>query len=74
VPRLPEVTPRQLVRAVRKLGFALDRQRGSHAIYLRESDDSRIAIPVHARSLKKETLHGIVSDLGFTVEECLDLL
>ena len=52
------------------IGFVLDRQRGSHAVYYRASDGRRVVIPMHdTKDLKPGTLRGIVADLGLSVEE-----
>jgi predicted RNA binding protein YcfA (HicA-like mRNA interferase family) len=52
-----------------RLGFVLDRQRGSHAVYYRASDGARVVIPMRSgRDLKPKTLLGILSDLGITPE------
>ena len=42
------VTAKELVRAATRLGFVLDRQKGSHAVYVRGTD--RAVIPMHART------------------------
>ncbi|MFQ5627261.1 MAG: type II toxin-antitoxin system HicA family toxin [bacterium] len=64
-----------LIRVARKLGFEKDRQRGSHAIYIRKSDRARVVIPVHkSKSIKPKTLSGIIGDLGLTVKEFEEML
>ena len=74
-PRLPAVTAKDLVRVAEKLGFVFRRQRGSHAIYVRESDKARVVIPMHhGTDLKRKTLHGIIQDLKLTAEEFTNLL
>ena len=57
-----------------QLGFVLDRQKGSHAVYFRLQDRRRVVVPMHNKDLKPGTLRGIVSDLGITVERFLELL
>lgn len=53
-----------------QLGFLLDRQKGSHAVYYRERDKARIVVPIHSgKTLKLKTLAGIIEDMGLTVEE-----
>lgn len=47
-PKLPVVQAKDVVRVAQKLGFVLDRQRGSHAVYYRERDRARVVIPLHA--------------------------
>lgn len=73
--RLPVVTAREVISVVVRLGFELDRQRGSHAVYLRPSDQRRVVIPIHkGRDLKPGTLRGIIDDKDLTVAEFNSLL
>ncbi|MFN0011329.1 MAG: type II toxin-antitoxin system HicA family toxin [Phycisphaerales bacterium] len=73
--KLPVVPARDVVRIAQKLGFAFDRQKGSHAVYLRASDHRRVVIPMHkGRDLKPGTLRGIIDDMGVTVDEFNGLL
>lgn len=68
--KLPSVSARELMRVAEKLGFIFDRQRGSHAVYLRVSDRRRLVVPVHkGRDLKPGTLRGLIDDMGLTVDE-----
>jgi predicted RNA binding protein YcfA (HicA-like mRNA interferase family) len=69
-PRLPVVEAKDLARVARKLGFVLDRQRGSHAVFYRESDRARIVIPMQVgRAIAPGTLRGILEDMDLTVEK-----
>jgi predicted RNA binding protein YcfA (HicA-like mRNA interferase family) len=73
--KLPAVRPRDVVRVAEAIGFRLDRQRGSHAIYYRQADKRRIVIPMHSgRDLKPGTLRGIIGDLGLTPDEFTKLV
>ena len=68
--KLPSVRARDVVRVAEAVGFSLDRQRGSHAVYHRTYDRRRVVIPMHGTTdLKPGTLRGIISDLGMTVDE-----
>jgi predicted RNA binding protein YcfA (HicA-like mRNA interferase family) len=74
-PSLPQVKAKDVVRVARKLGFELDRQKGSHAIFYRSSDKARIVIPMHAgRDIKPKTLLGIIDDMQITPEQFKELL
>jgi len=74
-PLLPQVQAKDLIRVVKQLGFELDRQKGSHAIFYRPSDKARVVIPVHAgRDTKPKTLHGILDDMRITPEKLKELL
>jgi predicted RNA binding protein YcfA (HicA-like mRNA interferase family) len=72
--KLPAVRPADLARVARHLGFVLDRQKGSHAIYFRANDRRRLTIPMHNRDLKVGTLHGLLRDMGISREEFVSLL
>jgi predicted RNA binding protein YcfA (HicA-like mRNA interferase family) len=73
--KLPRIKARKLVKVAKKLGFELDRQSGSHAIYYRESDKRRIVVPIHAgKDLKLKTLYGIIKDMDLNVDEFRKLL
>jgi predicted RNA binding protein YcfA (HicA-like mRNA interferase family) len=73
-PKLPTATAKDLVRVAERLGFVFRRQRGSHAIYVRQSDQARVVIPMHRGELKRKTLRGIIQDLKISVEEFGSLL
>ena len=74
-PRLPVVEAKDLARVARRLGFVLDRQKGSHAVYRREADGARVVIPMHpVRAIRPGTLMGILEDLEITVERFRELL
>jgi predicted RNA binding protein YcfA (HicA-like mRNA interferase family) len=73
-PKLPTASAKDLVRVAERLGFAFRRQRGSHAIYVRASDQARVVIPIHKGELKRKTLRGIIQDLKVSVEEFVNLL
>lgn len=73
--KLPAVPARDVVRVTERLGFVFDRQKGSHAVYLRASDHRRVVIPVHkGKDLRPGTLRGIIEDLGVSVEEFARML
>ena len=72
--RLPVVSGRQLVRALEKTGYVVDRQKGSHII-LRQTQTPfrRVTVPDH-RELAKGTLRAILREVGLTSDELVDLL
>lgn len=73
--KLPSLTAREMIKVATKAGFELDRQKGSHAVYLRVSDRRRIVIPIHkGRDLKPGTARALIDDMGMTVEEFLSHL
>ena len=71
---LPRVSGREIVKAMHKLGYEFDRQRGSHII-LRQSaaPHRRLTVPDH-REVAKGTLRSILREAGVTVDELKGLL
>jgi len=73
--KMPVVRAREVVAVAKALGFVLDRQRGSHAVYYRAADKTRVVIPMHGGAdLKPGTLRAIIADLGVTPEHFVELL
>ncbi|MBZ0304199.1 MAG: type II toxin-antitoxin system HicA family toxin [Anaerolineae bacterium] len=71
--KLSNISSRQVIRALEKLGFYVDHQTGSHIIMRR--DDPRTTIPIPERSeMRKGTLRKIIKQAGLTVDEFLTLL
>ena len=74
--RLPSVSGRMVLRALKRAGFFVERIRGSHHIMAHRDDPSLFAVvPVHGnRDLRTGTLRNILNQAGITVEEFLKLL
>jgi len=73
--RLPSLTARQVIRALKRAGFLEDRRRGSHAIFFHPQTGARTVVPVHAgKTIKEPLLRSMIRDAGMTVEEFLSLL
>lgn len=71
---LPVVSGREVVTALEKIGYVLDRQRGSHMILRQQnSPHRRLTVPDH-KEVAKGTLRAIIRQAGLTVEEFNDLL
>lgn len=72
--KLPVVSGKETVKALLKIGYEIDHQRGSH-IVLRQltSPFRRVTIPDH-KEIAKGTLRSIVREVGLTVEEFSRLL
>ena len=71
---LPCISGREVVKALRKIGYEQDRQRGSH-IVLRQTahPHRRIVVPDH-REVARGTLRAIIRDVGLTIDEFKALL
>ncbi len=71
---MPAVNGAELVRALERAGFVIDRKSGSHVVL--EHPDGRFAsIPVHGkREVPIGTLRGILANAGLDVEDLRRLL
>lgn len=63
--KLPQVSGKDLIKLVQKLGFEVDRQRGSHITLVKENPYVSVTIPNH-KQLKIKTLKSITRQLGLT--------
>ncbi|NET02464.1 MAG: type II toxin-antitoxin system HicA family toxin [Sphaerospermopsis sp. SIO1G2] len=71
--KLPIISGLECVKALGKIGFVVDRQRGSHIILVREEPRSTISVPEH-KELDRGTLRGIIRQAGLSVDEFIELL
>lgn len=74
MPKLPIVMPNKVVKALKRAGFIKARQTGSHLILWHPETKRVVSVPIHARTLKKGLLSGIIKEANLTLEEFLDLL
>ncbi len=70
--RLGSVKPREFVRKMKRAGFSVDHQTGSHAILL-DSHGTRLVVPIHARDMKRGLLMDLLKQAGLSVERFQDL-
>ena len=71
MPELPHVSGAEAIRALERLGFAVMRQRGSHAMMRRKSVGC--VVPLH-REIKRGTLAGILRQSGIDAETFIEAL
>jgi predicted RNA binding protein YcfA (HicA-like mRNA interferase family) len=74
MPKLPVLSPRDVIRVLEKRGFVLDRTKGSHHIYLHPDTKQRAVVPVHRRDLPQGTLLAILKQAGIDRDELEELL
>ena len=74
MPKIPIVKPIKVVKALKRVGFIEVRQTGSHLFLLNSRTKKIVPVPIHAKTLKKGLLHGIIKEAGLTLEEFLKLL
>jgi len=73
--RLPSCTARDVDRALKRGGFAVANQKGSHR-YCASPHTGKIvtAVPMHPDDIKRPLLKKIIQDAGLTEEEFRKLL
>lgn len=68
-----DLSGRDLVRTLEKIGFVVKRQKGSHIILHRGEPPARVVVPDH-KTLRVGTLRSILNSANISVEELLKLL
>ena len=75
MPKLKPLKPRELIRALSKLGFFEHRQRGTSHLIMKHPDGRRTVIAVHGgRDIPTGTLGAVLRDVQIKPEELLELL
>lgn len=71
---LPQISGREVVNTMGKMGYEKDRQNGSHIILRqKKAPYRRLVIPDH-KEVAKGTLRAIIKQAGLTVDEFIKLL
>ncbi len=68
--RLPQISGKDVIKILRKNGFVITRQKGSHIRLEKNTPDGtiKITVPNHSE-LKKGTLHQIIKASGINEEQ-----
>ena len=70
--RVPVLKPREVIRALERLGFVEVRQRGAHRQF-RHPDGRGTTVPYHSgRDIAPPLLRQIIKDIRVTLEEFLN--
>ena len=73
--KLPSLTARKVVRALKRAGFVEDRQKGSHLMLIHLETKARTVVPVHpGRTIKEPLLRAILRDANLSVDDFIELL
>ena len=71
--KLPtDLSGQELVKVLLRVGFVVNRQRGSHIILRRGNPYARVVVPDH-KQVRPGTLRQILNEAGVTVEQLLEL-
>lgn len=75
MPKIPVLTAKKIIQALKKAGFQEDRQKGSHLILINLKTKTRTVIPIHSgKTIKKSLLGAIIRDAQLSIEKFLKLL
>jgi predicted RNA binding protein YcfA (HicA-like mRNA interferase family) len=64
---------KQIIKALKKIGYIIDNQKGSH-IFLHNTDLNKSIIVPNHKELKKGTMNNILKKVGLTIEDLNKLL
>ncbi len=73
--KLPNLSGKEVIKALSKEGFTAVRQKGSHVILINENNPQKkiVVVPMHSE-IDKGTLLEIIRQSGLSREKFLDLL
>jgi predicted RNA binding protein YcfA (HicA-like mRNA interferase family) len=71
--KLPRVSGSDAVAALKKLGFYVRRQHGSHIILRRDKPFAQTVVPNH-RELDSGTVRAVIRQIGVSVDDFVKLL
>jgi predicted RNA binding protein YcfA (HicA-like mRNA interferase family) len=71
MPKLPSLTPKQVISILTQKGFIFDRSSGSHYIYYNPDTGRKAVIPFHNKDLPKGTLNQILKQAGIGRDEII---
>lgn len=71
--KLPVISGQQLVKVLGKVGFQIDRRKGSHMMLYRADPPTTLSVPDH-RELDRGTLRSLLRQAGVSPEDFVRLL
>ena len=72
MPKLPVIKPKQVIKALKKMGFVEVRKKGSHIQMKR--GNLLVTIPFHNRDLNITTLKSIMRQAKISVDELKEVI
>ena len=73
MPPVPVLKPREVVKTLKKLGWEVARQRGSHIILTKSGHIATLSVPNHP-DVARGTLRSLVARAGLTMDEFIGAL
>lgn len=72
--RLPTLTPKKVITALKKAGFENNGQKGSHFFLWHPVREVQTCVPIHATDLKRGLMKRILKQAGLSEEQFRELL
>ena len=72
--RLPNANPKDVVKALERAGFYLQRQQGSHATFRHPVTHHTTVVPMHTGDIARWLLKKIIKQAGLSEDQFHDLL
>ncbi len=69
MPKLPAITSRRIILALKRKGFLIDHVTGGHYIFFNPKTGKRATVPYHNKDLPKGTLISILKEAGLLKED-----
>lgn len=69
MPKLPSLTPKEVIKILEKHGFMLDHSSGSHMVYYHSDKRKRVVVPFHRHDLPKGTLVSTLKQADIDLDE-----
>ncbi len=74
MPKPPVIKPKEIIKALKKKGFAIDHISGSHYVMYNVNRTLRTVIAYHNKPIKRKTIMSILKSANISVEELKELL
>ncbi|MDI6815623.1 MAG: type II toxin-antitoxin system HicA family toxin [Actinomycetota bacterium] len=68
MPKVPPLTPKDVIKILEHHGFILDHSSGSHKIYYHPDAKKRAVVPYHRKDLPKGTAISILKQAGINID------
>ncbi len=74
MPKVPRTTPKKVIKALKKAGFHIDHQTGSHVILYKDDRSPPVTVPMHNKNLKVGTMSSIIKQSCLSLNEFISFL
>lgn len=71
MPKIPALSPKKVIKKLKRLGFIQDHITGSHIVMYHGVTGKRAVIPYHLKDIPKGTLSSILREAGVNRDEFL---